>query len=130
MASNGCPTATIIASTPAITETARPQAAPARIGDLDEGRRLLDAQADVLLVTAPGLAAFAGPGYWRAVELELGRSVVIDCGEDAGLALAALRAGCRDLLFTGEARLAAKLADLAGQQGGRLRRHLPERFPA
>lgn len=80
-----------------------------------------------MLVTAPGLAAFAGAGYWHAVEAALGRAIVLDCGEDAGLVLAGLRAGCRDLLFTGEARLAVKLADLAGQQGARLYRSLPER---
>ncbi|MEK0084364.1 hypothetical protein [Benzoatithermus flavus] len=72
-------------------------------------------------MSAPGLAAFAGAGYWRAVEEALGRRVVIDCGEDAGLVLAAFRAGCRDLLFTGDADLARKLADMAEQLGAVLR---------
>lgn len=96
-----------------------------RIGGLDQGRGILEQGAPVTLVSAPGLAAFAGPGYWRAVELELQRSVVLDCGDDAGLVLAALRAGCRDLLFTGPRALADKLADMAAQLGGRLRRDLP-----
>jgi hypothetical protein len=63
-------------------------------------------------------------GFWRAVEEELGRSVAIDCGEDAGLVMAALRAGCRDLLFTGADEPAVRLADMAGQLGGRLRRRI------
>ena len=75
-------------------------------------------------VTAPGLAAFAGAGYWRAVEEALGQAVIVDGGEDAGLVMACLRAGCRDLLFTGEPALAAKLADMAAQRGATLRRSL------
>jgi len=78
----------------------------------------------VTLVTDEGLAAFAGVGFWRAVEEELGHSVVVDCADDAGLVMAGLRAGCRDLLFTGPEELAVKLADMAGQIGGRLRRTL------
>lgn len=75
-------------------------------------------------VSAQGLAAFAGLGFWHALERELGRSVVVDCGEDAGLVMAGLRAGCRDLLFTGEADIAARLASMAEQAGTRLRREL------
>lgn len=86
---------------------------------------LAQAQPGVTLVTAQGLAGFAGTGFWRAVEQALDHPVVVDCGEDAGLVLAALRAGCRDLLFTGPEPLAVKLADMAGQVGARLRRALP-----
>ena len=50
------------------------------------------------------------------MELELGRSVVIDCGDDAGLAMAALREGMRDVLFTGRADVAARLAGIAAAQ--------------
>ncbi len=93
-----------------------------RVASLAEARA---ADPGALLVTAPGLAAFAGPGFWRAVEVELGRPVVVDCGDDAGLALGALRAGCRDLLFTGSGPAAASLADIAAQLGARLRAGLP-----
>jgi hypothetical protein len=95
-----------------------------RVSDLGQARAALLAEPDVALITEEGLVAFAGVGFWRAVEEELGRSVVIDCGDDAGLVMAALRAGCRDLLFTGPEELAAKLADMAGQVGGTLRRRL------
>lgn len=92
-----------------------------RVASLEEARA---AGGDVTPVTADGLAAFAGAGFWRAVELELGRPVVIDCGDDAGLVLAALRAGSRELLFTGPDGPAAKLADIAAQRGARLHRGL------
>ena len=85
----------------------------------------LAAGRDVTLVTASGSAAFAGVGFWHAVERALGHPVVIDCGGDAGLAMAALREGARDLLFTGQAAIADKLASMAQQLGGRLRRDLP-----
>jgi hypothetical protein len=80
--------------------------------------------AGATLVTAPESAGFAGVGFWRAVEQALGHPVVVDCGEDAGLAMAALREGSRDLLFTGPEAVAAKLASMAGQLGGRVRRGL------
>jgi hypothetical protein len=93
----------------------------ARVHDLAEARRVVDGDPGVLLVTAPDSAAFAGVGFWRAVEEALGRAVVVDCGDDAGLALAALREGLRDLLFTGPAPVAAKLESIAAQSGARLR---------
>ena len=75
-------------------------------------------------MTAGAMAHFAGVGFWHAVELELGRSVVIDCSDDAGLAMAALREGMRDVLFTGRADVADRLAGLAAAYGARLRRDL------
>ena len=71
------------------------------------------------------MAAFAGVGFWHAAETELGRPIVIDCGEDAGLVLAALRTGCRALLFAGPEETAARLDDIASQLGARVRRDLP-----
>jgi hypothetical protein len=76
---------------------------------------------EVELVSAPEVAPFAGVGFLRALEEHLGRSVVADCGEDAGLIMAALRAGLRDVLFTGEERLRRPLAEMAEAVGGRLR---------
>lgn len=76
---------------------------------------------DVTLLSAPEAACFAGAGFLAALGRKLGRPLVVDCGNDAGIALAALRAGCRDLLFSGDAALAAKLAEIAAQLGGRVR---------
>jgi hypothetical protein len=77
-------------------------------------------------VSAPGAAAFAGVGFPAALEEELGVPVSADCGEDAGLVMAAIRAGLKEILFTGEERLRAPLAEMAEAAGGRLR-HLPGR---
>lgn len=85
----------------------------------------LAAGRDVTLVSASGSAAFAGVGFLHALERVLGHPVVIDCGDDAGLVMAALREGARDLLFTGQAAIADKLASMAHQLGGRLRCDLP-----
>ena len=92
-----------------------------RIADLAQARRALASATEVLLVTDREVTAFAGVGFWRALELELGHPLVVDCGEDAGLAMAALRAGCRDLLFTGAEATARRLEGMAGQVGAILR---------
>jgi hypothetical protein len=84
----------------------------------------LAATPGAVLVTAPDMAHFAGVGYWHAVECELGHSVVIDCADDAGLVMAALRTGLRDLLFSGRDDVAKRLAGMAAAQGARLRRGL------
>jgi hypothetical protein len=101
-----------------------------RIANLAEAVRALDEACitgtAVLLVTAAEVTAFAGVGYWRALERELGHALVVDCGDDAGLAMAALRAGCADLLFTGPAEVADRLAGMAAQLDANLRRHLDD----
>ena len=75
----------------------------------------------VELVSADHVAAFAGVGFLRAVEERLGWRVITDCGDDAGLVMAALRAGLRDLLFTGDERLRPALVEMAETVGGRVR---------
>jgi hypothetical protein len=95
------------------------------IHDLPQARAALAACPDAHLVTAPGAAAFWGAGYTAALESELGHTLIVDCGDDPAVAMAALRAGSRDLLFTGHADIAAKLASMAEQQGGRVRTALP-----
>ena len=74
----------------------------------------------ITLQTAPGAAAYAGVGYLMAVIEQAGAdrcAAVIDCGEDAGLALAALRTGWKKLLFSGRRDICVKLARIAEQQG-------------
>jgi hypothetical protein len=101
-----------------------------RVADLEQATCALErARAEgvaTLLVSAAEVTAFAGAGYWHALEEALGRPIVIDCGDDAGLAMAALRTGSRDLLFTGSAAVATKLAGIAQQYGGRVRRGLDD----
>ena len=88
-------------------------------------RAALDAAAELgvslVLRSAPGAAAYAGPRYLkRLVERAAGGSaaeVLIDCGDDAGLALTALDAGWRRVLFTGRPAVRAKLAGIAARTG-------------
>ena len=72
----------------------------------------------ITLQTAPGAAAYAGVGYLKAVNDKAGaHEAIIDCGEDPGVVLAALRAGWKRLIFSGERDVFDKLAQMAGQQG-------------
>jgi hypothetical protein len=102
--------------------------ATVRIADLRQATQALERAraegAEILLVSAAEVTAFAGVGYWHALEQGLDHTIVIDCGDDPGLAMAALRAGCSDLLFTGPEVLAVKLEGMAAQLGARVRRAL------
>lgn len=75
-------------------------------------------------MSAPGVAAFAGVGFLAALEEQIGTPVLADCGEDAGLVMAAIRAGLKELLFTGDERLRVPLAEMAEVASGRLRHRL------
>lgn len=81
----------------------------------------------VILASAPEAGVYAGPGWFRAL-VEAAReavpdarfSAVLDCGGEAGAALAAIRAGVGCVRFTGRADIARRLADIAHQHGVRL----------
>ncbi len=91
--------------------------------DLADARAALESATAVTLQTAPGAAAYAGAGYLMAVIEQAGADkaeAVIDCGEDAGIALAALRGGWKRLLFSGRKEVFIKLAQIAEQQGARV----------
>jgi hypothetical protein len=95
------------------------------IHDLGQARAALAAAAElgvaIQLRSAPDAAAYAGVGYLQALGRAAGHELLVDCGEDPGLVMAALRTGCRKLAFSGSAELAARLADLAAQHGATLR---------
>ena len=81
----------------------------------------------VVLRTAPGAAGYAGALYLKRVVEEalkdypeVRAEAVIDCGEDPGLVLGALRIGWRAVCFTGPAKVRRKLADIAAARGARL----------
>ena len=81
----------------------------------------------VTLQSAPGVAAYAGAGYLKAIvdraaaeHPDVAVTAVIDCGADAGTAMAALRIGWTTVRFSGPAKVRAKLADIAAQSGARL----------
>jgi hypothetical protein len=85
----------------------------------------------VLLLSAPFAAGAAGPGWFDAVIAEAraevpgaGFEAMLDCGDMAGYAMAALRQGVSHIRFEGEAF--GKIVDIAGQSGATVTRARPE----
>ena len=84
------------------------------------------------LISAPGAAAYAGPLWFKAL-IEQAREAapdltvigVLDCADDAGHAMAALRAGIEAIVFTGDDDAADKLAAMAEATGAGVRRTRP-----
>jgi hypothetical protein len=105
--------------------SAPPRAIAVVVHDLRqaEAALALEVQHDVAvtLLSAPGAAGYAGVGYLHALSARLGREIVADCRDEAGLVLAGLRTGLRRLVFTGSAETLGRLQDIAGQLGGEVR---------
>jgi len=104
--------------------------------DLGQARAALAAAAELgvalTLRSAPGAAAYAGPAYLKRVveraldeHPEANSEAIIDCGDDTGAALTALRLGWRRLLFDGAAEVGAKLAEMAARAGAEVSRERP-----
>jgi len=81
----------------------------------------------VILASAPEAGIYGGPGWFRemiAAAREAApaphSTMLLDCGDDAGAAQAAIRAGIEAIVFTGRADVAGRLADIAGRRGVRL----------
>ncbi|HEV2099466.1 MAG TPA: hypothetical protein VGR45_11160 [Stellaceae bacterium] len=78
-------------------------------------------------MSAAEAGVYAGPGWFRVL-VEAAReavpdanfSAILDCGDRAGAALAAIRAQIESVLFIGREDVALRLADIARQQGVRL----------
>jgi fructose/tagatose bisphosphate aldolase len=98
---------------------------------LEDARFALAAAAEVgvpvTLRSAPGAAAYLGPQIFHAI-IETARVEhpgvdaigALDCGEDAGFALAALRLGIERVRVDLPAETRARIADIARQHGGAL----------
>ncbi|HEV2547054.1 MAG TPA: hypothetical protein VGU20_06945 [Stellaceae bacterium] len=78
----------------------------------------------VTLESAPAAGGYAGPGWWLALIVAAQAEhpaadviAVLDCGEEPGSALAALRAGVPRIRFTGAVETRARLAAIAAQLG-------------
>ncbi len=79
------------------------------------------------LVLASEAAAFGGVAWFQAL-IDQARDAVpaahskglLDCADQPGLALEALRQGCPLVRFQGRRKTAIKLADIAEQSGSRL----------
>jgi delta 1-pyrroline-5-carboxylate dehydrogenase len=76
----------------------------------------------VVLASAPGAASYVGPGWFRELVAaareavpEASCSSLLDCGDNRGATLAALRSEVEGVVFTGRADVARRLADIASQ---------------
>jgi fructose/tagatose bisphosphate aldolase len=79
------------------------------------------------LVSASEAAAYLGAQVFREMVAEASRAyphvsvtAVLDCGEDVGLALQALRHGLKAIRLEAAPETRAKVADIAAQTGARL----------
>jgi hypothetical protein len=101
---------------------------------LGDARLALSAGLPVTLLSAPGAALYAGCGWWRAVVRQAGAEFpavpvadILDCGNGAGQALAALRIGQRHLVLSPDSPGWDAVAAIAAGHGGEL---LPQAPPA
>lgn len=81
----------------------------------------------ITFYSAENAGAYAGAGWFQAVVTAARADypaaeceAVLDCGGHAGLALAALRAGCPAIVFRGSAAQRRKIAAIAAAHGARL----------
>ena len=81
----------------------------------------------VVLASAPGAGSYVGPGWFRElvaatreVVPEASFSSLLDCGDDVGAALAAIRSEIEYVVFVGRTDVARRLAGIAEQHGVRL----------
>jgi hypothetical protein len=81
----------------------------------------------VTLLSARDAGIYAGPGCFAALVAAARVAVpaarcftLLDCGDQPGAALAAIRTGIEGVIFTGRADVARRLADIAGQHGVQL----------
>lgn len=99
---------------------------------LEDARTVLALGAPVTLLSAPGAAAYAGCGWWRALVAQarngfpdVAFSDLLDCGEASGQALAALRIGQANLVLSPAAPGWDAVAAIAAAQGGTVLRDAP-----
>ncbi|HMD66653.1 MAG TPA: hypothetical protein VKG22_08415 [Stellaceae bacterium] len=78
------------------------------------------------LVSAPDGGGYVGPGWFEALVVVAHEAVpdarfsaLLDCGDNVGAALAAIRAEIEYVVFTGPRDVADRLAGLARQHGVR-----------
>ena len=91
------------------------------------------ADCDIVLLSAPNAGVYAGAGWFKALTDAARDAVprarfteILDCGDDAGAAQAALRVQIATVIFTGRADVAERLAAIARQAGVSLRTARPQ----
>jgi fructose/tagatose bisphosphate aldolase len=84
-------------------------------------------QKPVILLSAPGAGAMTGPRWFLALVAQAARDypaaqyeVVLDCADEPGMVLAALRAGVKRVRFTGAAQVRTKLVEIAAALGAEI----------
>jgi hypothetical protein len=87
----------------------------------------------IVAISAPGASAYAGPAWFAALAAEGGAAypdvaltAILDCGDRAGDALAALKAGLTRLIFTGNPVAGEKLAAIARGYGAEIMFNRPD----
>ena len=85
-----------------------------------------------MLVSAPDAGGYGGAGWFRALTAAARDAVpdarcssLLDCGDNVGSALAAIRAEVEGIIFTGRPDAARRLADIAQQHGVRFETRRP-----
>jgi hypothetical protein len=78
----------------------------------------------VILLSATNAGIYAGPGWFGALVKAAAKAVpeavftaFLDCGDQPGAALAAIRAGVEGVIFIGRNDVANRLADIAHRRG-------------
>jgi hypothetical protein len=72
----------------------------------------------VTLLSAPGAGAYAGAPWFAGIVDQAGAvSAVLDCGDQPGTVLGALRSGLKRVRFRGAEETAARLREIAAQYG-------------
>jgi acyl-CoA reductase-like NAD-dependent aldehyde dehydrogenase len=86
----------------------------------------------VVLASAPDAGGYVGPGWFGALVAAAREAVpdarftaLLDCGDDVGTALAAIRSEVEGVVFTGRADVARRLAEIARQHGVRFETERP-----
>jgi hypothetical protein len=85
-----------------------------------------------VLTSAPDAGGYVGPGWFKALVAaaqeavpDTSCSTFLDCGDNIGAALAAIRAPVEGVIFTGRPDIARRLADIAQQHGVRFETKRP-----
>ena len=85
-----------------------------------------------VLVSAPDAGGYAGTGWFKALVATAREAVpdvpcssLLDCGDNVGAALAAIRAEVEGVIFTGRSDVARRLADIARQHRARFETKRP-----
>jgi fructose/tagatose bisphosphate aldolase len=98
------------------------------VHSLDQARAAVAAAAaldlPVTIASAAGAGAYGGPLWFKALIAEATRdhpdaavTAVLDCADEAGTALAALRAGLTRVRFTGPEPMRSRIAEIAAALG-------------